>query len=310
MPQPPNLTRLPIIPPGKAQWPWVDESLSLRQIHPNGRPWPRISIVTLSYNQGEFIEEAIRSVLLQRYPNLEYIVIDGGSTDGSVEIIKRYEHELAYWSSKPDGSPAAGLNKGFQHATGEILGFLNSDDFYLPGSLHKVGVFFRTHSAVDVLYGDGYMTEESGRMREPIFSDIWNLWRMAYGTSVIVQPATFFRRKAFQKTNGLSEELSSCWDAGLWADLALSGATFDYANDFLGVFRLHSESITGSGRLGHHSSRDENAIFNKIMGRRKRPSDHVLGFLLRLLKFMGHPHRTLIYRLFLHSVRKKAFKPF
>lgn len=304
----PTQIKLPTAPAGKAHWPWTEEAHAFNVTHTNGKPWPRISIVTLSYNQGEFIEEALRSVLLQGYPNLEYIVIDGGSTDGSVEVIKKYEQQLSYWSSERDGSPAAGLNNGFQRATGDVFGFLNADDLYLPGSLHRVGNFFRTHAEDDVLYGDGYMTEESGRMREPIFSDLWNLWRMAYGTSVIVQPATFFRKQAFLKTNGFNEELSVCWDAGLWVDLALSGATFHHARSFLGVFRLHSDSITGSGRLSRGSSRDMNAIFTKILGRKKRASDRGLELLLRLIKFSTHPHRTLIHKLFLHSIRNKRFK--
>lgn len=275
---------------------------------PDGRPWPRISIVTLSYNQGAFIEEAIRSVLLQKYPNLEYIIIDGGSTDGSVEVIRTYEDQLAYWSSEPDRGPAAALNKGFQLATGEIFGFLNADDLYLPGCFRKIANRFSTHPSTDVLYGNGLMTDESGRLRMQIFSDLWDLWRMAYGTSVIVQPATFFKKEAFLKTNGFSEELSSCWDAGLWADLALSGATFDHSKDFFGVFRLHNTSITGSGRMRQQSTRDMDAIFKKIMRRRRRVSDRVLSLLIRLHKFSRHPRRTLGYKVFLHSVRKDNSK--
>ena len=295
-------------PPVSSGWPW-EESLSWTAVVPAGRPWPRISIVTLSYNQGRFIEDAIRSVLLQGYPNLEYIIIDGGSTDDSVEVIRKYEDKLAYWSSEPDRGPAAALNKGFQVATGEIFGFLNADDLYLTGSLHTIANLFGIHSSVDVLYGDGYMTDESGRLREPIYSDRWNLWRMAYGSCVLVQPATFFRKQAFLKTNGFGEEFSSTWDAGLWADLALSGAVFHHARESLGIFRLHSDSITGSGRLSQHFPRDMETIFQKIMRRRRRLSDHALGFLLRLLKFSGHPHRTLGYKLFLHSIGKDNSNP-
>ena len=296
-------------PPDRATWPLEEESSSWPAMMKDGRPWPRISIVTLSYNQGEFIEDAIRSVLLQGYPNLEYIIVDGGSSDGSEEVIRRYEDKLTYWSSEPDRGPAAALNKGFQLATGEIFGFLNADDLYLPGSFRKVATRFSTHCSTDVLYGNGLMTDESGRLRMPIFSDLWDLWRMAYGTSVIVQPATFFRKEAFLKTDGFSEELSSCWDAGLWADLALSGATFSHAKDVLGVFRLHNGSITGSGRMHQQISRDMDAIFERIMRRRKRVSDRVLSFLLRLHKFTRHPRRTLGYKAFLRSVRKDNSTP-
>ena len=281
---------------------WPDEM-------PDGRPWPRISIVTLSYDQGAFIEEAIRSVVLQKYPNLEYIIIDGGSTDGSVEVIRGYEDALTYWCSEPDSGPAAALNKGFRLATGDIFSFLNADDLYLPGSFRRIASRFATHPKTDVLYGNGLMTDESGRLRMPIFSDLWDLWRMAYGISVIVQPATFFRKEAFLKTGGFNEELSSYWDAGLWTDLALSGATFDHSKDFLGVFRLHNCSITGSGRMRQQSTRNMDAIFKKIMGRRKRLSDRVLSLLLRLHKASRHPRRTLGYKVFLNSVRNGNSKP-
>jgi glycosyltransferase involved in cell wall biosynthesis len=265
--------------------------------------WPRVTIVTLSYNQGRFLEGAICSVLLQGYPNLEYIVVDGGSTDGSVEIVRKYAKELAYWSSEPDRGPAAGLNKGFGRATGEILGFLNADDLYLPGSLFKVADLFRIHRSADVIYGDGYMTEATGQRRKQIFSDRWNLRRLAYGTCAVVQPAAFFRRRAFLRTNGISEEYSVTWDTGLWVDLALSGATFHHAKEPLAVFRLHRGSITGSGRLKREFTRDMDVVFRKIMGRRRRARDRALGLFLRFLNAVRHPRRVLGYKLFLRSVR-------
>ena len=274
-----------------------------------GESWPRVSIVTISYNQGKFLEEAIRSILLQRYPNLEYIVIDGGSTDGSGEIIQKYKNSLAYWCSEPDGGPAAGLNKGFRRATGEIFGFLNADDFYLLGSLHRVARIFSSRPSIDVLSGDGYITDISGEKRKPIFSDPWNLWRFAYGACVLVQPATFFRKEAFLRVGGFQEKHLTYWDAGLWADLALSGARFHHQKDFLGVFRFHPGSISGSGRLKHQFSRDAEAIFERIMRRHRSVSDHALGLLLRLIKFSGHPHRTLGNKLFLHSIRKSQPLP-
>ncbi len=273
------------------------------------RPWPRISVVTLSYNQGRFLEEAMRSVLLQGYPNLEYILIDGGSTDGSVEIIRRHARELAHWSSEPDRGPAAGLNKGLERATGEIFGFLNADDLYLPGSLFKVASLFQIHGSTDVIYGDGYMTEETGQLRKPIFGDRWNLRRLAYGACAVVQPAAFFRRRAFQMTKGFSEEYSVTWDTGLWVDLALSGATFRHQREFLAVFRLHRDSITGSGRLERGFSRDMDVVFRRIMGRHSRACDQALGFLLRSFHVVRHPHRILSYKLFLRSVRNSDSSP-
>lgn len=139
---PPALAHLPPPPAGKSGWPWTDESRPLPDCRPDGRPWPRISIVTPSYNQAQFLEETIRSVLLQRYPNLEYIVVDGGSTDGSERIIERYAGWLAHWESAPDRGQADALNKGFARASGEIRAYINSDDFYFPGIFRRVAELF------------------------------------------------------------------------------------------------------------------------------------------------------------------------
>ncbi|GAI34604.1 unnamed protein product, partial [marine sediment metagenome] len=133
----PTLTHLPPPPAGKTGWPWIEESPQLPDTLPDGSLWPRVSIITPSYNQGQFIEETIRSVLLQGYANLEYIIMDGGSTDDSVEIIRKYEPWLTYWVSEPDRGQAHAIDKGFARSTGEILAWLNSDDTYLPGAIAK-----------------------------------------------------------------------------------------------------------------------------------------------------------------------------
>src|SRR5438067_1469746 len=134
----PTLVELPPPPAGKTGWPWTDETPALQSTRPDGSAWPRISIVTPSYNQGQFIEETIRSVLLQGYPDLEYIIIDGGSQDESVEIIKKYEPWLTYWVSEQDRGQSHAINKGFDRSTGLILGWLNSDDVLLPNALATV----------------------------------------------------------------------------------------------------------------------------------------------------------------------------
>lgn len=134
----PTLKELPP-PEGKTGWPWTKESRQLPDKTPDGRPWPRISIVTPNYNYGQFIEETIRSVLLQGYPNIEYIIIDDGSTDNSIDIIKKYEKWLAYWETGPNRGEAHAINKGLGQASGVIAACLNSDDFYLAGALRHIG---------------------------------------------------------------------------------------------------------------------------------------------------------------------------
>src|SRR6267154_2378048 len=124
------LSILPPPPAGKTGWPWTVETDP--ELYAGRSQWPRISIVTPSFNQGSYLEETIRSVLDQNYPNLEYVVVDGGSTDRSVEILQRYADRLAWWSSEPDGGQYAAINKGFKHTSGEIMAWINSDDKYLP----------------------------------------------------------------------------------------------------------------------------------------------------------------------------------
>src|SRR5881409_3781716 len=158
----PRLRELPPAPEGKTGWPWTEETFPEEADQTSSSP-PSISIVTPSYNQATFLEETIRSVLLQGYPNLEYIVMDGGSTDGSVEIIRKYEKHLTYWTSQKDAGASDAIRKGFERATGSILAYLNSDDLYLPGAVHHLINRFKTAGA-DVVYGNTYWIDDRSRI--------------------------------------------------------------------------------------------------------------------------------------------------
>jgi len=147
----PTLSELPPPPLGKAGWPWTKESPQLPDAMPDGHPSSRVSIVTPSYNQEQFIEETVRSVLLQGYPNLEYIITDGGSTDDSVDTIHKHEPWLAYWVSEPDRGQAHGINKGFLRSGGDILGWINTDDTYEKGAVSLVAAFMAERPEADVL---------------------------------------------------------------------------------------------------------------------------------------------------------------
>jgi glycosyltransferase involved in cell wall biosynthesis len=156
-----RLAELPPRPPGKTGWPWTVESPLLPPARPDGSPWPRISIVTPSYNQGQFIEETIRSVLLQGYPDLEYIIIDGGSTDQSVEIIKKYEPWLTYWVSEKDRGQAHAINKGLAASSGKIFQWVNSDDILLISALREIARAFRGYAiAAPILAGQSLLTSQ------------------------------------------------------------------------------------------------------------------------------------------------------
>lgn len=156
----PTLAELPPPPPGKTGWPWTEESPQLPDAMPDGRPWPRISIVMPCYNRERLVEEAIRSVLLQGYPNLEYIIIDGGSTDGTLEVIHKYDPWLSYWISERDDGVYDAVNKGIELTSGEFIGWLNSDDMYIQDTFRKVIEAYMTNPICDLICGDMVLCRE------------------------------------------------------------------------------------------------------------------------------------------------------
>lgn len=158
---------------------------------------PLVSIVTPSYNQADYLEETIRSVLDQEYPNLEYVVVDGGSTDGSVEIIRGYESRLAWWRSKPDAGQVAALNNGFAHTRGEILGWLNSDDVLLPGAVAAAVAEFERDPELLLVYGDNVLIDEASRELEQLPAREFDIVEMLRTVqNHVPQPGALFRRAA------------------------------------------------------------------------------------------------------------------
>jgi hypothetical protein len=207
----PTLDELPPPPPGKSGWPWTEESPQVCDTKPDGESWPRISVTTPSYNQGQFIEETIRSVLLQGYPDLEYIVIDGGSTDETLEIIRRYEPWLTYWVTEPDHGQTHAINKGWMRATGEILAYINTDDCYLNGAIATAAHEFAARPDVGMVYGTATIVNERND---------WTTWRarpfdvkmMLTVGNIVPQPSVFFSRHALTKVGYLSEEWQMIMD--------------------------------------------------------------------------------------------------
>jgi glycosyltransferase involved in cell wall biosynthesis len=211
----------------------------------DGQPWPRVSIVTPSYNQGQFVEEAIRSVLLQGYPNLEYTVIDGGSTDGSVEIIKKYEKWLTYWVSEPDRGQSHAINKGFEKASGVIYGWLNSDDYLLKDALKNVARAYLASPESGAWCGSSLYVDVNGKktgVREPPpHLDAETI--AAWNENSFAQPATFFSRRAWQQCAPLDENLQYGMDLDLWIRIAQKFA-FERLGEVLATERLHKDCKT------------------------------------------------------------------
>lgn len=228
----------------------------------------QVSIVTPSYNQARFLERTIRSVLNQSYGNIEYVVMDGESTDESVEIIKRYSSDLTYWISESDRGPADACNKGFQYTSGEILGYLNSDDVLFSHAIEAMVEVFTAEPDVDIVYGNASIIDEKdnvlGRMFSPSF---FNPYLYVLGGFGIAQQATFWRRGIFETVGGFNPQNRTSWDAEFWVDAALHGAVFKRVNQFLAGFRYYPDSISGSGRLTSKYQKDKERMFRKVYGR-------------------------------------------
>jgi glycosyltransferase involved in cell wall biosynthesis len=188
----------------------------------NSKEYPRITIITPSYNQGHFIEETIRSVLSQGYPNLEYLIIDGGSTDNTIEVIKKYESQIAYWVSEPDRGQTHAINKGLAIATGDILAYINSDDYYLPGTFFKVAEAFQTSPEIDLLHGRcRYINEIGEKMGEQFGNihqaeEIIDLWGVWWAKQQFVQPEVFWTKRMTQKIGMFNEQLHYVMDYDYW----------------------------------------------------------------------------------------------
>jgi glycosyltransferase involved in cell wall biosynthesis len=210
-----------------------------------GRPWPTITIVTPSYNQAQFLEETVRSVLLQGYPSLEYIVMDGGSTDGSVAILQQYAPWFSYWQSQRDGGQSAAIAEGFDRACGTIMAWLNSDDRYQPGALQRVARFFAANPRAIFGNGDAHIIDAESRVARRAFA-IRPVPTITANTGAHswAQQSCFWRSEAYRRSGGLDRELKFCMDRDLFLRLTRSGPSRRIPGPALGDFRLHEEAKT------------------------------------------------------------------
>ena len=243
----PTIDDLPSPPSGKVGWPWTEGSPNVPEFQNDGTPWPKVSIVTPSYNQGEFIEETIRSVLLQGYPNLEYIIIDGDSSDESVEIIKKYSPWLTDWVSESDRGQTHAVNKGFERCNGDILAWMNSDDTYEAGAIASVVQTMAKHPDANVVYGNIKMTDEHGDVLTELRSVPFHPKAFLYETVHITsQSAVFWKRSLYLKVGEVREELNYSMDRDLLIRFMEQGATFKFLRQTLGTYRCHSGAKTSS----------------------------------------------------------------
>ena len=248
----------------------------------------KISIVTNAFNQGKYLATAMSSVLSQDWPDVEYLVVDPGSSDETPEIIRsfqqRYPGRIIHITER-DGGPAEGLNNGFARATGDLFGYLNADDYYLPGCLRKVVEAARQNPNAAAVYADGYQADDHGRILRRIISTSFSAKRFVYGGALVLQQSTFYRASAYRSIGGFNVENRTSWDAELLLEMSLRRMQLMHVPAFWSVFRIHAESITGSQRLAEESRKTHARYFKSVVGREKTLADRlaakaVLGYTL------------------------------
>lgn len=248
----------------------------------------KFSIVTISYNQNRFLQETIDSIRVGSPHELQYVIVDPGSTDGSRETIERNRGRFHAVVLEKDRGPADGLNKGFAICDGDIFAYVNSDDTLMPGALESVARYFEKKPETDVLFGAVRMVDIDGK---PVFRgrtpDRFDLRRYAEGLCFVWNPSTFIRREAFLRAGGFRIENNVHWDGELVVDLALSGARMGYTDEVFGTYRLHEQSMTVSiqkagGSFAEKSARQRLRVRARIQQAGVAPYPPVQRELLRV----------------------------
>ena len=267
------------MPPGprdRSGWPWTAGSARLG----SETAWPRLTVVTPSYNQAEFIEETIRSVLLQGYPNLEYIIVDGGSTDGSVDIIRKYARWLEWWVSEPDRGQPHAINKGLERATGQIVAYINSDDVYLPDAFATIARAFVGHPESRWLCGACLSRDDSSRSaallrpRVPEEPTQW-LFKPSGEPYCFPQPGVFLTQSLVREVGPLREDLHYSFDYEYFQRILFAGVRPIELDATVAVFRVHAASKTSSHAAGFAA--DDMKVADLYFDRASRSDQHRLA---------------------------------
>jgi glycosyltransferase involved in cell wall biosynthesis len=295
------LELLPSPPSGKTGWPWTEESRQIPSRKSDGSEWPRISIVTPSYNQGEFIEETIRSIILQNYPNLEYLVIDGGSHDNSAEVIRKYEKWITYWVSERDRSQSHAINKGFDRSTGELVNWICSDDLLCKDALNQfVSKYYIDNSfcyigrcrLIDRAGNPSGVTSSQLSKFEEL-TDLKNHWRK---NDSIAQQSALYPLSVVKKIGGLKENNHYTMDFELWGKLLLDNVEIKNIPLEIGIYRWYegqktsyvlkvTKSLVGSA-LSLIGRNDNYSATNKLK--------YKLLVLKYYIYFLYHHYRSLL----------------
>jgi len=253
--------------------------------------WPRITVITPSYNQGRFLEETILSVLNQNYPNLDYIIMDGGSTDNSLDLIRAYAKYLSHWEAQPDGGQAAGIAAGFGKAAGEILAYLNSDDLYMPDALKKVAKYFSLNSKVQWMYGDCLVIDSDNHIIRRMYPPAFDETIFLYENQIVPQQSAFWRRTLYERVGGITGGFQFCMDYDLLMKFVQAGEVPAHIKDVLAAYRIHQNAK--SSRLQVVQQEEYSRIFEGITGRSFTPIDRLTSAWCRLKRYFLSPQALL-----------------
>jgi glycosyltransferase involved in cell wall biosynthesis len=242
----PTLSELPPVSGGRSGWPWTEESPRVGQDAAEG-DWPSISVIIPSFQQAPFLEETLRSVLLQGYPALELFVIDGGSTDGTLEVIRRYEPWISKWVSGPDGGQSAAINKGWRESRGDLVTWLNSDDLLLPGWAGRAAEAFNADASLDFVYGDVQVIDGESRPQWIYRAFPATVERIVvYWKTPFAQQGFLMRRRVLDECGYLDESLHFTMDVEYWLRLLVARRKFRQFNETVAAYRLHATSKTSA----------------------------------------------------------------
>ncbi len=243
MPTPPyTLADLPTPPLGKTGWPWTIAAPPLPPSPPDANHWPRISIVTPSFNQADYLEETLRSVLLQGYPNLQTLIIDGASADATRDILARYEPFLDYVVSERDRGQSHALNKGLARADGDLIGWQNSDDFYATGALRQAAESWLAMGKPDVLFGQCHLVDSDSHITGSYPTTPFDMHRMFPYANMFNQSMFIAASRLLEDAYPIDEDFHHCMDYELFWRLILKGCRFEYVPQIDAFFRLHSQA--------------------------------------------------------------------
>lgn len=234
---------------------------------------PRFSIVTISFNQKDYLEECINSVLNQNFKNYEYIIVDDGSTDGSREIILKYKDKLKFIFGKNDYGPTNSLNKGFEKAKGEIFYYINSDDFMLQNALTDANKIFQDFPESDVIYGNGYEVDQKSFLKRRIFATKFNLYNWKYNRLRFFQQGNFIKKNVFWEVGGFNLNNNKNWDTEIFLDIYCKTKNFKKVNNFFGAFRIYPGTISSNPNA---KNLQKNRMFEKFFKRKINIFDKIL----------------------------------